>query len=160
MKILVLYASKHGCTKDCATYLVSKLNHETTLINLTALSNTFDLQPYDWIIIGGSIHIGKIQKEVTLFCEQYLPTLLTKNICLFLCCTTPDQVNDFFKHNFPAPLLAHAKKSMNFGGDLRPEKMGFFSKKLVSMVSKSEPKEVGILYDNINSLVVFLNNQL
>lgn len=166
MKILILYASKYGCTEDCTSYLKDKikdnlkdkLKQEVKTINLKGAEHV-DLQHYDWIIIGGSIYIGKIQKEVKLFCEQNLQILLTKNIVLFMCCTTPDQESEFFSKNFPASLRKHAEKTVNMGGELRQHKMGFFDKKITAMVSKLEPKKNEILYKNIDELADFLNKK-
>lgn len=159
MKTLVVYASKYGCTEDCAKYLKNKLNHESKIVNLKNLDIT-DLQQYDWIIIGGSIYVGKIQKEVKLFCEQNLQALLAKNIILFICCTTPEQADDFFKSNFPAQLLEHSTEAVNFGGELRQDKMGFLDKKITAMVAKLEPREVGILYENIDLLANSINAKI
>ena len=69
MKTLVLYASKYGCAEDCAKRLKSRLNHESATTNLKDAKAIY-LQQYDWIIIGGSIYVGKIQKEIKLFCEK------------------------------------------------------------------------------------------
>lgn len=156
MKILVLYESKYGCTEDCAKYLANKLNHESKVINIKDFRMN-DLQKYDFIVIGGSIYFGKIQKSIKLFCEQNMKLLLTKNIILFLCCTTPEQVNDFFKNNFPAQLLDHSMETINFGGELRQDKLGFFERKITAMVSKLEPKETGIMYKNIDLLAASIN---
>lgn len=158
MKILVLYASKYGCTEDCTNYLKEKLHYEVKTLNLKN-TGMISLENYDLIIIGGPVYVGKIQKPVRLFCEQNLQSLLTKHIVLFMCCTTPEQSAEFFKSNFPAPLLKHAEKSVNFGGELRPNKMGFFDKKLTDLVSKLEPKKNEILYRNIDQLVEYLNEK-
>lgn len=157
MKTIIIYSSKYGCTEDCAKALKNKLNGDCKLVNLKK-AGAADFQQYDWAIIGGSIYVGKIQKEVKLFCERNLKELLTKNIALFMCCTTPDQVNDFFKSNFSSKLLAHAIKTVNFGGDLRQEKMGFLDRKLTALVTKTEPMKTGILYQNIDLLAALVNS--
>lgn len=158
MKILVLYASKYGCAEDCANYLKDRLGQEATIINLKSIGN-IDLRQYDWIVIGGSVYVGKIQKEVRLFCRKNLQTLLEKNIALFICCTTPGQTGEFFKNNFPDQLQKHAMMAVNFGGELRQHKMGFFDKKLTALVSKLEPKKNEILYKNIEQLAEAINKK-
>ena len=157
MKTIIMYSSKYGCTEDCVKALKSKLNGECRLVNLKNVG-AIDFQQYDWVIIGGSIYVGKIQKEVRLFCERNLKELLTKNISSFMCCTTPEQVNDFFENNFPAKLLAHAIKTVNFGGELRQEKMGFLDRKLTALVTKTEPMKTGIFYQNIDLLATLVNS--
>lgn len=157
MKTIILYSSKYGSTEDCAKALKSKLEGESELVNLKNARRT-DFQQYDWVIIGGSIYAGKIQKEVKKFCEGNIESLLTKNIAVFMCCITAEQVNDFFIRNFPAELLAHAAQTVNFGGELRQEKMGFLFRKLTVMIEKSGPVKSGILSENIDSLAVLVNS--
>jgi len=168
MKILVLYGSRYGCTEDCAKYLQNRINaagHESIISdikNLQAVSkegktSEADLACFDWVIIGGSIYVGKIRKEVKCFCEQNLQELLAKKIALFICCTTPEEVNDYFKNNFPLQLLAHAFKTVNFGGELRQNKMGFFDKKLTALIFKLEPKKIEVFYKNIDQLADQIN---
>ena len=72
--------------------------------------------------------MDKIPKEVKYFCEQNLSRPLTKRIALFMCCTTLEQANDYFKTNFSAQLLNHTSKTLNFAGELRRSKMGLFDK--------------------------------
>lgn len=155
MKILVLYAGKYGCTESCVNYLKDKLKHDVKLKNLKN-SGPIHLQEYDWIIVGGSVYMGKIQKEVKQFCMNNLQALLTKHIALFLCCTTPEQADDYFKNNFPPQLLGHAAQTVNFGGELRPDKMSFLDWTVTTLVSKLEPKKYEILYHNIEQLAAAL----
>lgn len=155
MKTLILFAGRYGCTRDCADYLKERLGPGTDMLDLKTMGET-DLHPYDWIVIGGSIYVGKIQKEVKSFCTRNLKTLLTKKTALFICCTTPEEAENFFKHNFPSPLLEHAEETVNFGGDLRPEKMSFLDRKLAAAVSRLEPKKLGILYENIDGLAAVI----
>lgn len=156
MKTLVLYASKYGCTEDCSKYLKSKISEGCDLFNLKN-PKEIDLHQYDQIIIGSPIYIGKIRKEAKSFCEQNLETLLAKKIALFICCTTPDEAEDFFKKNFPPELLSHSLKNADFGGELRQAKMGFFDKKLTGMIAKTAPKTMGIAYENIDLLASLIN---
>lgn len=151
MKTLILFAGKYGCTRDCAEYLMGRLGPGTDTMDLKSMGNA-DLEQYDWIVAGGSIYVGKLQKEVRAFCSRNLKTLLTKKTALFICCTAPEEADRFFKHNFPSPLLEHAVETVNFGGDLRPERMNFLDKKIAAAVSRLEPKKLGILYENIDGL--------
>lgn len=104
MKTLVLYASKYGCTADCVNHLKEKLQGEVTTANLKSLGRV-DLQGFDWIVIGGPIYMGKLHKAVKGFCEGSLEALQGQSLALFLCCTTPEQADAFFKSNFPPALL-------------------------------------------------------
>lgn len=98
MRTLIIYASKYGCTKDCAEILESSIKGEVVLINIK--NKIPDMLTFDSIIIGGSIYMGKIQRSITNFCKRNKAKLLQKKIGLFICCYTPIDnetfINDFF----------------------------------------------------------------
>ncbi|WP_461737277.1 flavodoxin domain-containing protein [Enterococcus sp. LJL120] len=156
MKTLIVYGSKYGCTEDCAQTLKDQVKGASTLVNLKT-NQAVDLEQFDQIIIGSPIYVGKIRKEVKHFCEVHLASLLKKKVSLFICCTTPAEVDAFFASNYPPELLAHATKTYNFGGELRQERMGFLDKKLTALIAKTEPKETGLLPGNLTELATFLN---
>ena len=85
MKTLIVYATKHGCTEKCANELKNNLTGEIELHNLKKSVKT-DLNDFWTIIIGGSIHVGQVQKNVKQFCLNNLDLLIEKKIGLFLCC--------------------------------------------------------------------------
>ena len=62
MKTLIAYCSSHGCAEKSAVELKTYLGENVELCNLKkgAIAN---LNDFDRIIIGGSIHAGQIQKK-------------------------------------------------------------------------------------------------
>ena len=69
MKTIIVYASKHGCVEKCAQLLTAKIAGAVQLCNLTGEKNV-QIADFDTVIIGGSIHAGRIQKEIAVFCER------------------------------------------------------------------------------------------
>ncbi|NLY38245.1 MAG: hypothetical protein GX044_02975 [Firmicutes bacterium] len=65
METLIAYSTRYGCVEKCAKMLAEKLDGKVTLVNL--LKMRVDPAPYERVIVGGSIYIGKIQKEVRDF---------------------------------------------------------------------------------------------
>lgn len=61
MKNLIVYATKHGTAKKCAEMLKTRLNGETVLANVKETPP--DLEDFDTVVLGGSIYIGKMQKN-------------------------------------------------------------------------------------------------
>ena len=84
MNTLLVYSSKYGCTEKCAKTLSKELKDKVDLINLKNAED-IDVLKYDNVIIGGSIYIGRIQKEVVEFCSKNLGILKEKRIGLFIC---------------------------------------------------------------------------
>jgi menaquinone-dependent protoporphyrinogen oxidase len=77
MKTLIIYATRYGSAERCAKMLSEKLIGDVDLLNLKDRQN-IDLSQYEKVIIGGSIYVGKIQKEVNEFCTKHLEELKQK----------------------------------------------------------------------------------
>ena len=150
MKTLIIYASKYGCTADCATYLKDKLSSGVTLTDINK-NNKIELENFDTITIGGSIYAGQLySKELRSFCKNNLDTLRKKRVGIFLCCAQADQASVFFTKNFPSELLEHAKATEVFGSEARLEKMKFVDKTLLKAVTKGDFSSFKISYENID----------
>lgn len=67
MRTLIIYASKNGCTEDCARYLKEKLGKNAVVTNVENKIPKMD--DFDTILIGSSVHMGKIQKKSRLFVD-------------------------------------------------------------------------------------------
>ena len=91
MKTAIVYATKYGCTKECAEILKTYLHGEVNI--LSAKADKINLSQYDAVFIGGSVYMGKIQKEITQFCKRNLKQLLHMKIGLFVCCYTPKDLS-------------------------------------------------------------------
>ena len=138
MNILIIYASKYGCTADCANKLKNELTGDVTLIDIEKQGQSIMLDKFDTILIGGSVYIGKISKKLRLFCEANISVLTQKNIGLFLCCALTEQSDEFFTTNFPAALLSHAKARSVFGSEARLAQMKFVDKMIIKAVTKGD----------------------
>jgi len=138
MKTLIVYATTHGCTEECATKLEQQLDSGANVINIKK-QKLDDLEKYETIIIGGSIHAGQIQKRIKKFCQENLDTLKKKKIGLFLCCMEEGETaQKQFQDAFPAQLIEHATATGIFGGAFNFEKMNFIEKAIVKKVAKIE----------------------
>jgi len=94
----IVYMTMHGTTYKVACLIKDLLNESSTILVDLAKEKAPDLSLCSRIIIGGSIHMGKIQKEITSFCEHNKAVLLSKQYGLFLCCMYDgDKAIDQFK---------------------------------------------------------------
>lgn len=156
MSILIVYATKYGCTEKCAKKLSEKLNEEVELCNLNKAKKS-NFSDYDKIIIGGSIYIGKIQKQVSEFCQKNLEALKHKKIGLFICGMNADGVDTQIRSFYPEELIKNAVIAENFGGEFIFSKMNFLEKVIVKKVSKIDKDTSNILEDNIDKLAEKMN---
>ena len=158
MNTLIVYATKYGCAQKCAMELSKEFKDNVELINLKDKSNV-DFLKYDRIIIGGSVYIGRIQKEVTDFISNNLGKLLKKEIGLFICgMQEDDMLEKEISDNFPAELISKAKSVKHFGGEFTFNKMNFMEKVIVKKISKVTSDKSDIKHDNIKRLAMELNS--
>lgn len=141
--------STHGCTEQVVNELVSRLSGEVFVHNLKTEKNP-DFSDSDRVIIGGSIHAGKIQSRVRKFCEDNLDRLLGKDVGLFICCMYEgEQANEQLVNAFPEKLHQHAKNEAIMGGEFNFEKMRFFEKLAVRHLAKVDHTVSKIRYEEI-----------
>lgn len=158
MNTLIVYASKYGCTEKCAELLSKELDGEVDIINLKKVLD-IDISKYKKIIIGGSIYIGKIRKEVIEFCSKYLDKLKEKQIGLFICgMQEGDIINTEFNENFNPVLIKIAEAKECFGGEFILDKMNFIERFIVKKVSKVRTNKSNILENNIQKFAQTMNS--
>ena len=136
MKILIVYASQHGTTEKVTELLAESFeNHDVKTVNISK-NHIPSLNDYDSILIGGSIHAGRIQGKIKKFYTQNMDTLLTKKIGLFLCCMEKDKKAwDEFDVVYPEILKKHAIAHGCLGGEFLFDKMNFFEKFIIKKIS-------------------------
>lgn len=139
MRTLIIYGSNHGCAKKCAELLEGKLKGEVDIVDIRK-DVTLDLNIYDKIIIGGSIYMGKIQKEITEVCENYYGNLKDKKVGLYVCCMNEENIEAQIKDNFPEELLLGAVTQGYFGGAFNFKDMNFIERFIIRKVAKSLSK--------------------
>ncbi|MFV0590475.1 MAG: flavodoxin domain-containing protein [Draconibacterium sp.] len=136
MKTLITYCTTHGCTETIAHELKLLLGNDVTLCNLKK-EKTPDLTSFERIIVGGSIHLGQIQKRIKTFCKQHATDLQAKELGLFICCMDEgEDAQIHLKNAYPEELLQHAKATACLGGEFNFEKMNFLEKFIIKKVAK------------------------
>jgi len=156
MKTLIVYASKHGCTETCAGKLKSGLPDGADLVNLKQ-ERDVNIESYDTVLIGGSIHAGRIQSSVKKFCVDRIPALLQKRIGLFLCCMEEGlTARTQFENAFPAELRGHAAAKGLFGGAFTFERMNWVERTLTKKIAKMDQSISKINVDEISRFIADL----
>ena len=151
---VIVYMSRHGTTEKVAGMIKDSIKNEpVTIINLEKHRNP-DVSKCDLILIGGSFHVGKIQKEVRKFCVKNEKLLLTKNIGLFVCgMFTGDELQKEFNNAFSEKLRNHAKAIGFMGYELYFEKMDPVTRKLMKKMNGVTQNVYKINYENIKRFV-------
>ncbi|MDN3956354.1 flavodoxin domain-containing protein [Sporolactobacillus laevolacticus] len=148
MKSLIIYATKYGSAAEVARRIKNQLDGNTELINVIT-----DPAPtpnhYDTVILGGSIYMGKIQKQLTNYINKNLEELKKKNVGLYICAGHPDKdyVLNEFRNAFPEDLYKHALVKDTLGYVFNFEKLRFFDK-LILRAFKGDSVSTSELYDD------------
>ncbi|TCO06144.1 flavodoxin domain-containing protein [Natronoflexus pectinivorans] len=153
MKTAIIYESKHGTTANVAQAISDGINDSVTeLINLAKNEKT-DLTQYDLIVLGASIHAGKIGKNMKKFINKNIITLLEKPIALFICFMNDIEKELQFANAFPELLRNHAFASCYAGGEFKLEKMNFIEKIIIKRITGIRYSVSNINYDQIDQLI-------
>jgi len=145
---LIAYSTTLGCTEQCASKLKDDLGNGVEMVRISR-RRRFNLQNYDTIIVGGSIHEGMIQRSVHKFCETNLEELLQKQVGLFVCCMDPEaDEKELIQRAFPEKLIQHALASGFFGGELNIKKMNLLQKIMTRKAARLQ-KEPEIDFEKI-----------
>lgn len=139
MKTLVIYASKHGTSAKCADLLSQSMKDNADVLEIKKAEHA-NLSQYEKIIIGGSIYVGKIQKEISDFCARNLDLLKSRKIGLYICSLAEKDSLTQMEASFPRELLEAAAAKENFGGEMRFSAMNFAMRTMMKMFSKSIAK--------------------
>lgn len=147
MKTLILYATKHGATKDIAAKLAKRLNGATTV---DLASGTAPAPAgYDCVIIGSSVYAGMLRKEAKEYVKQHADALQKVQLGMFVSGMAPDGIQRFLDSNYPKEVVAHAKSKAMLGGTFDPKKSGFFEKLIMRIILKSSAYKSTIADDKI-----------
>ena len=147
LKILILYATRGGATKQCCEILVERLQnvHEITLANCKdSLPSPTE---FDAVILASSVRMGQINKTLKKYIKEHKEALSKMPTAVGLCCGFPRQFEEYVETQFPKTLVCSLGYHL-FGGELKPEKLHGMDKLIVRMVRSSiqtqdfeQPKE-------------------
>lgn len=157
MKTIIAYASKYGCTKNCAEKLAAKLQGECELFDLKE-NKAPDLSAFDKVIIGSSIYAGNARKEAKEFCTGNLTTLKNKKLGFFICGSqTGAALTQELDAAYPAELMEKAIVKECFGGEFHFGKMNFAEKTIVKLIAKTTKDTSTISEQKIDAFAQQMN---
>lgn len=88
-KILILFATREGQTEKIALRISAHLKRPGIAVSLADASNastlvTIDLDSYDLLVFGASMHAGGVEREVTRFINEHATSIERKARSFFL----------------------------------------------------------------------------
>ncbi|MEK3793286.1 flavodoxin domain-containing protein [Paenibacillus sp. FSL R7-0204] len=141
-RILIVYASKYGCTEKAALLLQTRLDG-AEVANLRS-GKLPDLTSYDTVILGASIYYGRIRKEMAAFTAQHKQELLSKRLGLFICAgMTGEKGEQELKQAYPEIIYNKALAREIMGDEIYPDRISALDKWIIRMVKGKEHKAGG-----------------
>ncbi len=149
---LIVFASKHGSVEKCARLLFRLIDGKVDICDLNNRELIPDLSKYDSIIIGGSVHFGKIQKVIADFCKENLELLKEKRLGLFInCLFSGDKAQKQLDDAYPPALNNIAVVRDYFGGEVDELKLNFWERVATKRIIDKENLVVSLSKEKIES---------
>ena len=158
---LIVYASRHGTTSAYAKNIFQLLDGNVDMCFLNERANSLpNLSVYNTIVIGGSIHYGKINKSITTFTNDNFELLKTKRLGLLVSCHFEgDKAQEQLNNSFPKELLEKAVVSDYFDGELLYPQMNIWEKFIAKMVLQAEEIRPRVSKQKITDFANKLNHK-
>ncbi|ABR53991.1 Flavodoxin-like protein [Methanococcus vannielii SB] len=156
METIILFDTRYGTTNKVSNIIAEKLTTygcNCKVANINENQN-LELDKYDRIIIGGPIYAGNFQKNMKKFLEKNLSILKEKEISLFICFMNEEKQIEQFNNAFPNELAVNCKTKGFLGGEFLFDKMGFFDKSIVRIITKSNKNQTNIKNESIEEFVM------
>lgn len=153
MRTALIYSTKHGTTEKVAKYISEIVGSEKAVLLNLKKHKEVNLSEFDYVIIGGSIHAGKIQDRIKKFMSVNEQELLGKPLGLYLCCMDALKFEEQFNNAFPENLRQHAKLCKFLGGEFLLERMNFIERGIIKKIAKINKSVSKIHYVIVDDFV-------
>ena len=133
MKIAIIYATRGGTVRECASLLARELkNDEVTLLEIG--KDDISFEGFDRIVLGFSIRMAKALPAARKFIKQNEEKLLSLPVGYFICCGFTDCFEEYAEKTIPTPLYYRALAISCFGGSLDHTKFKGLDRLLVKTI--------------------------
>jgi menaquinone-dependent protoporphyrinogen oxidase len=82
-KVLVAYATKKGSTQEVAAAIADELRGRGFDVTTLAASSVREVEPYDGVVLGGSLYMGRWNPDARRFLERHTDQLTTRLLAVF-----------------------------------------------------------------------------
>jgi len=130
MKTLIVYATKTGTTQKAAKMIAEKLKDKPDMVDLN-VTKKVDVLGYDFVLVGGPINMGKLNRTVKRFLAKNREALMAQRFGLFLACGYPKELDKYLAAILDADMLAHAEVKTDIGYAYYLDKLGPIGKRVV-----------------------------
>ncbi len=134
--VLVAYATKSGATAEIARTIGEELRLTGLRVDVRPVEEVGDVTPYDAVLLGSAIYLGKWRREALEFGESQANLLRTRPVWLFdsgPLFNWPDEGrNEPVRKAEELRQTIGARSRTTFGGKLMEEDAGFLTRRLMA----------------------------
>jgi menaquinone-dependent protoporphyrinogen oxidase len=156
-RLLIVYGSEEGQTAKVARHMADLFrtqHHVVDLVHGRNMPPHLALDGYDGVIVGASIHMGRHQRYMVAFGEQYRDALTAKLSAFFTVCLTAKsdapadraQVEQYVQDYITATNWYPDQVAV-FAGALQYSKYGLIKRFLMKQISKQSGGDTDTAHD-------------
>ncbi len=136
MKVLIVYATKWGVSKEAAEMLAQRLQPRVEVSIFDINNDPPSPEAFDVAIVGGSIRMGKLDAKLKKYIKTHKEALSNMPSAAFICCGITKDFDDYKVMQLPKDLVCSLGIHC-FGGQLKPDKIKGFDKIIVRSFRES-----------------------
>lgn len=133
MKVLIVYATRGGASREAAEMLARRIGSRADVSLYNIEENPPSPDGFDVAVVGGSIRMGKLNKKLKRYIRSNLDTLSSMPCSVFMCCGLSKDFEDYKIMQLPKQLKC-SLGVQHFGGELKPDKLKGLDKLLVKIM--------------------------